>query len=302
MTASTESTRGGFGRRTKTLVLSAMIACLGVFAFAGPAKAAPASMDLTNGQLNLGFAVEEPPVCPEFTTGIPPDCEPIPCPEGFEGNEPNCVKLQAKITKVKVMGPKKIWAGRKYNYKVKIKNGGNATAENVSLKVRGPGVKYSSGDRTCCNIGAGKSLTIRHNLRRWTKGKVTVKWKVTSNNAGSKTVKKKIKFITAEASTKTIDSYCSPSGDFCQGVFREGGRIKLKMSQFPLRGKYQLCVKPPRQAQSCNKFRWRKKKMGVYRSGVDFATYYPSKQKGLYKVRWRSSGSKIGKTMRFRKR
>jgi hypothetical protein len=106
----------------------------------------------------------------------------------------------------------------------------------------------------------------------------------------------------AEASTKTIDAYCSPSGDYCQGVFRENGRIKLRMSQFPLRGKYQLCVKPPRQSQSCNKFRWRKKKMGVYRGGVDFASHYPSKQKGLYKVSWRSSGSKIGKTLRFRKR
>ena len=109
---------------------------------------------------------------------------------------------------------------------------------------------------------------------------------------------------TAEASAKTkiIDSYCSPSGDFCQGVIRKNGRIKLVMDQFPLRGKFQLCVKPPRQSQSCNKFRWRKKKGSLYRRGVDFASNYPSRQKGLYKVSWRSSGSKVGETLRFRKR
>jgi hypothetical protein len=106
---------------------------------------------------------------------------------------------------------------------------------------------------------------------------------------------------TAEASTKTVDAYCSPSGDFCQGIFREDGRIKLRMSQFPFRGKYQLCVKPPRKSQSCNRFRWRKKKLGLFRGGVDFARHYPSKQKGRYKVTWRVSGSKVGKTLKFRK-
>ena len=32
----------------------------------------------------------EPPACPEFTTGTPPDCDPIPCPANFTGNEPDC--------------------------------------------------------------------------------------------------------------------------------------------------------------------------------------------------------------------
>lgn len=106
---------------------------------------------------------------------------------------------------------------------------------------------------------------------------------------------------TAGASTKTVDTYCSPSGDYCQGVFREDGRIKLRMSQFPFRGKYQLCVKPPRSSRSCSKFRWRKKKLGLFRGGVDFASHFPSKRKGLYRVSWRTSGTKIGKTLRFRK-
>ena len=64
MTASTASSRGAFGHRAGMLILGAMLACLGVFAFSGPAKAAPVSMNLTNGQLNLGFAFKGAEVLP----------------------------------------------------------------------------------------------------------------------------------------------------------------------------------------------------------------------------------------------
>ncbi len=50
MTASTATARKGLGRRATMLLLGAMIACLGVFAFStSQAKAAPFSMDLDNG-------------------------------------------------------------------------------------------------------------------------------------------------------------------------------------------------------------------------------------------------------------
>ena len=142
------------------------------------------------GSIWLSNGIPEPPVCPEFTTGIPPACEPIPCPEGFEGNEPDCVKLQAKIKKVTVKGPKKVKKGQKATYRVKIKNGGNTAAEGVRLKVSGRGVKFST---SVGKIGAGKSRTTRIRVRPRKKGKFTAKFKVTSKNAGKKTVKKKIR-------------------------------------------------------------------------------------------------------------
>ncbi len=65
MTASTASTRKGLGRKATMLLLGAMIACLGVFAFStSQAKAAPFSMDLDNGQLNLGFAFKGAEILP----------------------------------------------------------------------------------------------------------------------------------------------------------------------------------------------------------------------------------------------
>jgi hypothetical protein len=42
-----------------------------------------------------------------------------------------------------------------------------------------------------------------------------------------------------------VDSYCSLSGDYCTGVLRAGGRIKLLIRTFSFLGPYILCVRPP---------------------------------------------------------
>ena len=101
---------------------------------------------------------------------------------------------------------------------------------------------------------------------------------------------------------KLIDSYCSPTGDYCQYVIRKEGKIKFEMRQFPLRGEYNLCVKPPRESFTCKTFRWRKSGP-IFKSTVTFSRHFPSKKRGRYKVQWRSTdGFKIGKTLSFRKR
>jgi hypothetical protein len=100
---------------------------------------------------------------------------------------------------------------------------------------------------------------------------------------------------------KTIDSYCSPSGDYCQFVIRKKGRIKLEMRQFPLRGKYNLCVKPPRETFTCKTFRWQRSGP-IFKSTVTFSRHFPSKKRGRYKVLWRTTdGFRLGKTLSFRK-
>ena len=105
----------------------------------------------------------------------------------------------------------------------------------------------------------------------------------------------------AAQGAKTIDSYCSPSGDYCQYVIRNKGKIKFEMRQFPLRGKYTLCVKPPRETYTCKNFRWRRSGP-ILKSTVTFSRHFPSKKRGRYKVQWRSTdGYRIGKTLSFRK-
>jgi len=107
--------------------------------------------------------------------------------------------------------------------------------------------------------------------------------------------------IPASAEAKVVKSFCSPSGDFCQYIMRKDNRIKFEMRQFPLQGKYRLCVKPPRRGYICKTFRWRKSGP-IFKSVVDFNRQFPSGRRGRYKVQWRTSdGYKLGKTLSFKK-
>ena len=96
---------------------------------------------------------------------------------------------KAKIKKVKVKGPAKIKKGKKATYKVKITNSGNAKAKGVRLKVKGRGVSFNT---SVGKIAAKKTRTVKVKLKAKKTGKVKLTFKVTSNNAGGKTVKKKI--------------------------------------------------------------------------------------------------------------
>jgi DNA-binding beta-propeller fold protein YncE len=97
---------------------------------------------------------------------------------------------RAKIGKVKVSGPGKVKKGKKATYKVKIKNSGNAKAKGVRLKVKGRGVSFNT---SVGKIVAKKTKTVKVKLKAKKPGKVKVTFKVTSKNAGGKSVKKKIK-------------------------------------------------------------------------------------------------------------
>ena len=96
---------------------------------------------------------------------------------------------KAKISKVKVSGPGKVKKGKKATYKVKITNSGNAAATGVRLKVSGRGVSFNT---SVGKIAAGKTKTVKVKLKPKKPGKVKATFKVTSSNAGGKTVKKTI--------------------------------------------------------------------------------------------------------------
>ncbi len=95
----------------------------------------------------------------------------------------------AKISKVKVSGPKKIKKGKKATFKVRVTNSGNAQAKGVRLKVKGKGVNAKKNAGT---IPAGASKTVKVKVRFKKIGKVKLTFKVTSKNAGGKGAKKKI--------------------------------------------------------------------------------------------------------------
>ena len=97
---------------------------------------------------------------------------------------------EAEIGKVKVKGPAKVKRKKKATYKVKIKNSGNAAATGVKLKVKGKGIKSK---KSVGKIAAGKAKTVKVKLKFKKSGKIKVAFKVTSKNAGGKTVKKTIR-------------------------------------------------------------------------------------------------------------
>ena len=98
-----------------------------------------------------------------------------------------------------------------------------------------------------------------------------------------------------------LDSYCSPTGDYCTGAFREQGRIKLSISTFSFTGEYQLCIDPPtgRDIRDCKSFELRTKPNGVYSSRIDFARNFSGWGRGRYGVSWLLMGSRLGPLLRF---
>lgn len=99
----------------------------------------------------------------------------------------NATIYKAKIGKVRIMGPSKVKKGKKATYKVKVFNSGNADATGVQLQVKGIKAKGKVG-----TIAVGKSKTVKVKLKFKKPGKVKLTFKVTSSNAGGKTVKKTI--------------------------------------------------------------------------------------------------------------
>ena len=96
---------------------------------------------------------------------------------------------KAKISKVKISGPSKVKKRKKAIYKVKIMNSGKTAATGVKLQVKGKGIKVK---KKVGQIPAGKTKTVKVKLKFKKPGKAKTSFKVTSSNAGGKTVKKKI--------------------------------------------------------------------------------------------------------------
>ena len=97
---------------------------------------------------------------------------------------------KARISKLKVTGPAKARRGKKATYKVKTSNSGNADAAGVKIRVKGKG---ASAKKPVGKISAGKSKTVKVKVKFKKPGKVKLTFRATSSNAGSKSVKKKIK-------------------------------------------------------------------------------------------------------------
>lgn len=106
--------------------------------------------------------------------------------------------------------------------------------------------------------------------------------------------------LAAEAG-KTVDSFCSKSGDYCTEVSRSNGQVVLELRTFSFSDKYKLCVEPPDGERECGYFfNLKKGKHGIYTSRVGFRDNFFSHGKGQYKVTWYYGGkTRLGPPLYF---
>lgn len=95
----------------------------------------------------------------------------------------------ATVSQVGVVGPSKVKKGNKARYSVTITNAGNTSATGVEIGVKGKGV---SSRVKVQPISSGASRTIRLNLSPKKRGKVNLVFNVTSDNAGTRKVTRRI--------------------------------------------------------------------------------------------------------------
>jgi|GEM_PF-2516006 len=106
---------------------------------------------------------------------------------------------------------------------------------------------------------------------------------------------------TASAAPKPKVSYCSPTGDYCQGIFRQNGRLRANISTFSFSGDYQLCVINRTHGRQCNTLQLRRGCSGIFQGSVGLAKHFRFQAKGRYSVIWRLDSHTIGKKLSFRK-
>jgi hypothetical protein len=107
--------------------------------------------------------------------------------------------------------------------------------------------------------------------------------------------------------SRTIASYCSPSGDVCFGVFSRRHKIYLRISTAAhYFGRYNLCVRllPPSSgaahALRCGSFPVFRQGGSTWGSTVNYARQYPVKVSGRYRVTWGQGGTRLGPPLYFR--
>ncbi len=96
-----------------------------------------------------------------------------------------------------------------------------------------------------------------------------------------------------------IQSYCSPSGDVCYGVFQKAGNYQFKLTlAAKYFGRYRICVLPLGQTKTCKSFPV--KKTGAQWGGtVVWQRNFPVRGPRRYKVSWLQGTHRLGPALSF---
>ena len=99
-----------------------------------------------------------------------------------------------------------------------------------------------------------------------------------------------------------LDSYCSPSGDYCTSITRSAkGQIVLSLRTFAFTDKYKLCVEAPvRRTARMRVLVAKGQGQRRLRSNVLMRDHFFFKGPGRYKISWwYGDGNRLGKPLSF---
>ncbi len=110
----------------------------------------------------------------------------------------------------------------------------------------------------------------------------------------------------AGAPSRVLDSYCSPSGDYCTSVSSSAkGQIFFSLRTFALTDKYKLCVEAPvrQEPRECGYWWTVDRGNGLYVSNVRMGEHFFFKGPGRYRITWWYGDAKrLGKPLHFDKK
>lgn len=93
---------------------------------------------------------------------------------------------------------------------------------------------------------------------------------------------------------------CASDDNWCVGAFLRSDRRFLDVFGFDMKGRYQLCVTPPRARERCKSFTLVRNASGARASSVRFTKHFPHARHGRYAARWLYHGKQVGPVLRFR--
>jgi hypothetical protein len=105
----------------------------------------------------------------------------------------------------------------------------------------------------------------------------------------------------ASAAQPPLKHYCSPDGQWCTDVVgSKASEILLKLATFNPAG-HTLCVNPPRGKTNCRKLTLTRGSTALYHADVRWASKFPRRGGGLYRVTWKlSTGAQLGPALGFK--
>ncbi|MBS1879200.1 MAG: hypothetical protein JST31_06790 [Actinobacteria bacterium] len=98
---------------------------------------------------------------------------------------------------------------------------------------------------------------------------------------------------------RALDSYCSPSGDFCIAIAGSKRQPEFVLRSFAFAGQYKLCLKSPSHDRECGWWRLKKGRHGVYASRVSIADSFFLTEPGHYRVSAFYAEQQLGRGLDF---